>query len=116
MTPSLPSLSVRRSAVAAVLAMSYTALTFGATLAPAPANAAEMVYYRAELAAPVTEDRTIAGGIAWLCKETTCIAAKGTSRPLRICRELAKELGPVASFTAKGEALEEDKLDACNGN
>ena len=116
MTPSLPSISVRRSAIAAVLAMTYTALTFGATLAPAPVNAAETVYYRAELAAPASEDRAIAGGVAWLCKETTCIAAKGTSRPLRVCRELAKEVGPLASFSAKGEAMEEDKLDTCNGN
>ena len=111
----LPSLSFRRSAVAAVLAMSYTALTFGAALAPTSAQAST-VYYRAQLSAPVTEDRAIAGGVAWLCKETTCIAAKGTSRPLRVCRELSKELGPIASFSADSKALAEDKLATCNGN
>ena len=114
MTLSLPSLSFRRSAVAAVLAMSYTALTFGAALAPTSAQAST-VYYRAELASPVVEDRAIAGGVAWLCRETTCIAAKSTSRPIRVCRELSKELGPLASFSAKGEDLEQDKLDTCNG-
>ena len=114
MSLSLPHLSVGRSAGAAVLALAYTALTFGAALAPQPVAASE-VFYRAELAQPVSEARTVAGGVAWFCKETTCVAGKGTSRPLRVCRSLAKEVGSIASFSAKGETLDEAKLATCNG-
>lgn len=103
-----------RSASAAVLALAYTALTFGATLAPSPAQAGE-AFYRAELVQPASQARTVAGGLAWQCKDNVCVAGKGTSRPLRICRELSKELGSVASFTAKGEAFDEALLASCNG-
>lgn len=98
------------------LALAYTGVTFSAFAAPAPAMAASSgPYYVAELAAPASEARTVAGGVAWFCEGTTCRAAKGTSRPLRICRGLAREFGEVTSFTAKGEALPEDRLAKCNG-
>lgn len=99
------------------LALAYTGITFGALAAPAPAYAASSgPYYVAELAAPASEARTVAGGVAWFCQGTTCMAAKGTSRPLRICRGLNREFGEVTSFTSQGEALAEDKLAKCNGN
>ena len=44
-----------------------------------------------------------------------CVAAKGTSRPMRICRGLAREFGEVTSFTAKGKELPAEKLAKCNG-
>ena len=103
-----------RSAIIAVLAMAYTALTFGAAVTPV--RAAESVFYRAELVSPTTETRAVAGNLAWYCKDTVCVAGKGTSSPMRVCQSLARELGPVASFTAKGEALAEDKIASCNGN
>ena len=115
MSLSLPHLSVARSATAAVLALAYTTLTFGATLAPQTAQAGD-IFYRAELVAPAAEARAVAGGVAWFCKGTTCVAGKGTSRPVRVCRSLAKEVGSVASFTAKGEALDDAALANCNGD
>ena len=115
MSLSLPRISFVQSAGAAVLALAYTTLTFGVTLAPVPAQAGE-VFYRAELAAPAPEARAVAGGVAWYCKDNVCVAGKGTSRPVRVCRSLSKEMGAVASFTAKGEALDEAKLATCNGN
>ena len=57
----------------------------------------------------------VAGGIAWTCSGTTCVAPKGTSRPLRVCRELQRDTSDVVSFTAKGEELGADKLAKCNG-
>ena len=69
----------------------------------------------AELAAPASDSRAVAGGVAWFCEGTTCKGTKGNSRPLRICRGLAREFGEITSFTAKGEALAEDKLAECNG-
>lgn len=111
-------LSLPRSNRLGVLALAavYTTLTFGALTAPAPAAAASnSVYYTAELAQPASDSRVVAGGVAWLCEGTTCRAAKGTSRPLRICRGLAREFGEVTSFTAKGEELAADRLASCNG-
>lgn len=97
------------------LALVYTTFTFGILASPAPAAAkATGPYYVAELSAPASATRTVAGGIAWSCEGTTCVAAKGTSSPLRMCREIQRELGAVASFTANGKELAEDKLAACN--
>ena len=33
---------------------------------------------------------------------------------MRICRELQRDVGEIRSFTAKGEALDADKLAKCN--
>lgn len=97
------------------LALVYTSLTFGALFSPTPAAAKQAgPYYVAELAAPADEARVVAGGIAWSCAGTTCVAGQGNSRPLRICRSINREFGEVASFTAKGEELAEEKLAACN--
>ncbi|MXO96535.1 hypothetical protein GRI34_08930 [Erythrobacter aquimaris] len=111
-------LSLDRSAKISVFvsAFAYTALTFGALTAPTAAEARSTVpYYTAELAQPAAERTTVAGGVAWICSDTSCVARKGTSRPMRICRELKRDLGEVKSFTAKGKALDADKLAKCNG-
>ncbi|MBV7265950.1 CC_3452 family protein [Erythrobacter ani] len=99
-----------------VLALAYTGLTFGVAVAPAPVAAQSGAYYTAQLAQPVESNRAVAGGVAWACKDTTCIANKGPSRPLRICRGLAREFGEITSFTAKGEEMTGEKLAKCNGN
>ena len=104
-----------RSASAAVIALACTALVFSAALSAEPVQAGE-VFYRAELGEPAGTDRAVVGGIAWYCKDRVCVAAKGKSRPLRICRSLSRELGTITSFTARGEALDEAALAACNGN
>lgn len=98
------------------LAMIYTLLTFGTAITPAPAVARDNgPYYVAELVAPAKEARAVAGGVAWSCQGTTCLAAKGDSRPLRICRSVEREFGEVKRFLANGEELAQDKLAACNG-
>lgn len=113
MTLSLPS-STKSGAVFAALA--YTALTFGAALAPAPGHAATGgAFYHAELAAPATEARTIASGLLWNCADTACTANKGTSRPVIVCQRLAKEVGPISAFVANGEAIDAKDLQRCNG-
>lgn len=90
------------------------ALALGTTMAPIASQAAAP-YYTAKLAVPASDDRAVAGGVAWACKDDMCVAAKGTSRPMRICRGLAREFGEVTSFTAKGKELSEEKLAKCNG-
>ena len=113
MTLSLP----RSGRVAAiVLAFAYTGLTFGAATAPTPASAQSGAYYTATLAVPADDDRVVAGGVAWTCRDTTCVANKGTSRPSRICRGLSREFGAITSFKVEGEELAEDRLARCNGN
>lgn len=98
------------------MALAYTGLTFGVATAPVAAEAKTGPYYTATLAAPTDENRAVAGGVAWACKDDKCVANKGTSRPMRICRGLAREFGEITSFVAKGKELEADKLAKCNGN
>jgi len=52
--------------------------------------------------------------VVWRCEGTSCVAPRGTSAPATMCRKLAREVGTIASFSAKGEALAEDKLAKCN--
>ncbi|GMM92221.1 hypothetical protein [Qipengyuania sp. MTN3-11] len=112
MTLSLP----RKANIGAIsLALSWTALSFGAAITPAPAQAADGPHYLVELTAPAKDTRAIAGGVAWKCEGRTCVAGKSTSRPLRVCRELQREVGTIATFTAKGEALAAEDLARCNG-
>lgn len=112
MTLSLP--RTGRFAIFAA-ALVYTGVTFGVATAPTPAFAAEGPYYKATLAQPAEDNRAVAAGVAWACKGTTCVANKGPSRPMRICRGLAREFGEIKSFTAKGKELDAEKLAKCNG-
>jgi hypothetical protein len=97
-----------------VLALLYTGLSFGVTTST-PLSAQGGPYYTATLAQPADESRAIAGGVVWACEGNTCVANKGTSRPSRVCRGLAREFGEITAFTADGEALEEKDLARCNG-
>lgn len=95
------------------LALIYTGLSFGvATSTPLAAQGG--AYYTATLAETAEDSRAVAGGVAWTCAGNTCVANKGTSRPSRVCRGLAKEVGEITAFTANGEALAEDELASCN--
>lgn len=116
MTLALPRSTTTIGAIGAALV--WTSLSFGALVAPETAHAAGGnggAFYTAELAQPAEKTTAIAGGVAWKCSGTTCSAPKGTSRALRVCRELNRELGQVASFTAKGEVLPAEELARCNG-
>jgi hypothetical protein len=84
--------------------------------ASAPALARDGApYYRAELATPAAEARIVAGGLLWRCEGTQCFAGKDNSRPLIVCRKLAREAAPVTRFTAAGEELAAEDLARCNG-
>ncbi len=96
------------------LALIYTALSFGVATAPVSAKSSGP-YYTAELAQPAKDNRTIARGVVWRCEGTSCRAGKSSSRPIRVCRGLAREFGEVTSFTSRGETLAEEKLAKCNG-
>ncbi|MDP3674063.1 MAG: hypothetical protein Q8R44_03045 [Novosphingobium sp.] len=91
-----------------------TALSFGATISPA--QAAGTAFYQVQLAAPLDGARTeIQNGVAWKCQGDTCRGSQGTSRAEIVCARLARKLGEVASFTARGETLDAEGLAKCNG-
>lgn len=87
-----------------------------ATLAAPGAFAADGApHYRAELAAPADKTRVVAGGLLWRCSGSECLAGKDNSRPLTVCRKLARETAEVTRFTAAGEELSAEDLARCNG-
>jgi hypothetical protein len=113
----IDTLSLPRTGKFAILASAlvYTGLTFGIATGAAPVNAAGGAYYTATLAAPADESRTVADGVAWACKDATCVANKATARPLRVCRGLNRKFGEVATFKVNGEELPAEELAKCNG-
>jgi len=105
----MTALSNTRLSVSAALA-----LAMGLAMAPGAAAQGEGAHFRAQLASVPAQARAIAGGVLWRCTETRCTAPRTGGRPLRVCRELRQELGPVVSFEVAGQALAEDDLARCN--
>ena len=95
-------------------ALLYTGVSFGVATAN-PAQAAGNAYYNATLAAPTAENRAVADGVAWACKDATCVANKTTARPLRVCRGLNRKFGEIATFKVNGEDMAAEELAKCNG-
>lgn len=110
-------LSLPRSGKFAILASAlvYTGLTFGVATGSAPLQAAGNAYYSATLTTPAGDTRAVADGVAWACKEATCVANKTTARPLRVCRGLNRKFGEVATFKVNGEEMAAEELAKCNG-
>lgn len=91
------------------------ALAATVTLA-VPAFAADgPAHYRAELAAPADKTKVVAGGLLWVCEGSECRAGKDNSRPLTVCRKLAKETPAIVRFSAAGSELPAEELARCNG-
>lgn len=91
------------------------ALTAAAALA-VPAFAADgPAHYRAELSAPAEKTKVVAGGLLWLCEGSECRAGKDNSRPLTVCRKLARETAAIVRFSTAGSDLPADELARCNG-
>lgn len=110
-------LSIPRTGKLAILASAlvYTGLSFGVATGAAPANAAGAPYYTATLSAPASDTSAVADGVAWACKDATCVAKKTTARPLRVCRALNRKFGEIASFKVAGEDITAEELAKCNG-
>ena len=100
----------------ALLACTLAAATLLGPFALSAAQAATGgTYYRATLAAPLTEPRKeILNGVVWSCAGDSCTGTKSGSRPVIVCGRLAHHVGEVASFTAAETTLEADALAACN--
>lgn len=108
--------SLPRTGKFAILASAlvYTGLTFTIATGASPAEAAGAPYYTAKLTAPAAETRTVSDGVAWACKDATCVANKTSARPLRVCRGLNRKFGEVAEFKVQGEELAAEELAKCN--
>lgn len=111
------SLSLPRTGKLAILATAllYTGVSFGVATGASPVTAAGTPYYSATLSAPASEARVVAGGVAWNCEGSTCVANKASARPLRICRGLNRKFGEVATFKVLGQPIEAEELAKCNG-
>jgi hypothetical protein len=111
------SFSLPRTGKFAILASAliYTGLSFGVATSSAPVNAATTAYYTATLTTAASESRFVAGGVAWTCEGTTCVASKASARPLRICRGLSRKSGEIATFKVLGQPIEAEELAKCNG-
>lgn len=59
----------------------------------------------------------IIDGVSWRCEPTgACTGAgRGAEQPaLRACRRVVAQLGPVSSFTWRGQSLDAAQLATCN--
>ena len=112
--PSSNSMRVRIGAIGAAIVWSATSLSFFVSPAPAQAQEPATGYYSALLVAPPAEKQLVVGGLVWRCNETSCVANKGTSRPLRVCRALNRKFGEVSRFVTAGSVMSSEELARCN--
>ncbi len=67
------------------------------------------------LSAPTTQDHIVFDGAVWRCKADVCRSTKVKSLPpLRSCKRLARELGPITGFGYRGVTLSDAELGECN--
>ncbi|MEL6874669.1 MAG: hypothetical protein AAGM33_04260 [Pseudomonadota bacterium] len=107
----LLSQSPSRSLVTLAAALVTSALMFTASTASARSNA---IVYTAELAAPVEAANHIIRGTVIRCAGTECKGTKSGSSARSVCARLAHKVGPLESFSYKGEAMDEEALAKCN--
>lgn len=92
------------------------ALPLAALAAPLDAaQTAAVPYFAAELAQPTAEAQAIAGGVLFRCEGTGCTGPRSGDRPVRVCSDLRREVGPIASFAVRGEPISAELLARCNG-
>ena len=67
------------------------------------------------LSAPAAQDHIVFDGAVWRCQGDVCRSSQVKSLPpLRSCKRLARELGPITSFSYRGVTLEADQLAECS--
>lgn len=70
---------------------------------------------RLTLSAPATQDKIVFDGAVWRCQADVCRSTQVKSLPpLRSCKRLARELGPITSFSYRGVTLSEAQLADCS--
>lgn len=71
-------------------------------------------HYQAEPVAVPAKPKIVLRDVVWNCGEGACSAGQSASRPAIVCASLAKAVGPLRSFSVKGEALAGAELEKCN--
>lgn len=67
------------------------------------------------LSAPIAQDRIVFDGAVWRCEGDVCRSPQVKSLPpLRSCKRLARELGPITSFSYRGVTLSDAQLAECS--
>lgn len=103
------------SALIAILSLSAIAAPLTSAMASTTPAQVRSSYFTVELAQPTTEAQAIAGGVVFTCEGTSCTGPRSGDRPLRVCSELRREVGQIASFAVRGEPVSADLLARCNG-
>lgn len=99
---------MRILSVAGALAVS------AALLSAAGAAEAQSAHYVAVPAAAPAKERVITRSTPWALRNGAYLAARAPERALVLCQLLARDVGPMQSFTAGGQPLEADDLAKCN--
>jgi hypothetical protein len=70
----------------------------------------------ATLAQPGPTAKLIAASAVFRCQDTTCVAASAPDNAASLdgCKQLAKQVGPLAAFAGPYKAFDEKKLAQCN--
>ena len=85
-------------------------------LALATAASAQTGYYVAVPAAPPTAPSLVTHVTNWKLQGAAYVADKAMDRHQVLCRQLAQQTGPLASFTVRGTAYDADALAQCNAH
>ena len=82
----------------------------------APAGAlAGSASYVASFAAPVSQPKLVSSERLWTCSDSVCTAqGAASSPPQHVCSRLAREMGAMTAFSARGVAFDAEALAACN--
>lgn len=89
-----------------VLLVATSAPVFVASAAPS---------YVASFAAPAATAKLVSSERLWNCEGSTCLAGGDATSPAKnICVRIAKEVGAVTAFSAKGRDFTAEQVAACN--
>ena len=94
--------------------MKLIALAAAALLIPAAAAAQAPVYYVATPVTAPTKTSVVTRSTLWRARGPIYVAQRAPDRTAVLCRLLAKEAGPLASFSVEGTPIDADALAQCN--
>jgi len=98
-----------------IIAVAALAATGGPAMSETKPHALRQEGGWLTLGTPTTRDHVLFDGAVWRCKADVCRSPRVKSLPpLRSCKRLARELGPVTAFNYRGVTLEAADLAACN--
>jgi hypothetical protein len=71
-------------------------------------------YYVATPVAAPAKTQLMTRATQWRVQNGSFVAAQAPERPMALCQLVARESGPLASFSAGGAAFDAAALDKCN--